>query len=96
MFLLILSVLAVVGIFVFVFFNTILDSLLNYVYVRYKTVRRNQRPSRIFLVRHGESQANVDTSIEDQCILFDQFDSVILIYIFRSVRTNCRSSNRTN
>ncbi len=28
----------------------------------HQQIRRDQRPSRIFLIRHGESQANVDTS----------------------------------
>ncbi|CAF3849956.1 unnamed protein product, partial [Rotaria sp. Silwood1] len=41
-------------------FDTGLDFLLSYLYIRHKTLRRRQRPARIFLVRHGESQANVD------------------------------------
>jgi len=31
-------------------------------YEEHQKLRREQRPSRIFLIRHGESQANVDTS----------------------------------
>jgi hypothetical protein len=31
-------------------------------YEYHQKLRRDQRPSRIFLIRHGESQANVDRS----------------------------------
>ncbi|CAF5015590.1 unnamed protein product [Rotaria sp. Silwood1] len=34
-----------------------------YFYTRHKTLHRHQRPARIFLVRHGESQANVDLTL---------------------------------
>ncbi|CAF3888283.1 unnamed protein product [Rotaria sp. Silwood1] len=44
-------------------FDTGLDFLLSYLYIRHKTLRRRQRPARIFLVRHGESQANVDLTL---------------------------------
>ncbi|CAF3312180.1 unnamed protein product [Rotaria socialis] len=44
-------------------FDACLDFLVNYLFNRQKTIRFRQRPSRIFLVRHGESQANVDTTL---------------------------------
>ena len=44
-------------------FDICLHRLLRFFHYRYKRLRRHQRPSRIFLIRHGESQANVDTSI---------------------------------
>ena len=40
----------------------IIDSFLKLAYARHQEIRRQQRPKRIFLIRHGESQANVDTS----------------------------------
>ena len=39
-----------------------LDKLVAYLHRRNRRLRRKQRPSRIFLIRHGQSQANVDTS----------------------------------
>ncbi|CAF1422699.1 unnamed protein product, partial [Adineta steineri] len=47
------------------FFTGCIDVGINFLihraYERHKQTRWNQRPSRIFLVRHGESEANVDT-----------------------------------
>lgn len=39
-----------------------IHSFLTYISHHQRRLRRFQRPSRIFLIRHGESQANVDTS----------------------------------
>jgi hypothetical protein len=39
-----------------------INILFNIVYDYHQNLRREQRPSRIFLIRHGESEANVDTS----------------------------------
>ncbi|CAF1187710.1 unnamed protein product [Rotaria sordida] len=55
--------LGLVCLFIFGIFNTCLDFFLSYFYTRHKVLRRRQRPSRIFLVRHGESQANIDTTL---------------------------------
>ena len=54
--------LGLINFFVFGFFDVCFHLLLRFSYSRHKRLRRQQRPSRIFLVRHGESQANVDTS----------------------------------
>jgi hypothetical protein len=43
-------------------FDIGINTLLHLTYHRHQKIRRNQRPSRIFLIRHGESQANVDMS----------------------------------
>jgi hypothetical protein len=48
--------------FIFGLFDICLHILLRFLYQRHKRLRLHQRPSRIFLIRHGESQANVDTS----------------------------------
>ncbi|CAF0936897.1 unnamed protein product [Adineta steineri] len=49
------------------FFTGCIDAGINFLirraYERHKQTRWNQRPSRIFLVRHGESEANVDTTL---------------------------------
>ena len=42
--------------------DAIVDILIRLVYKRHKKMRLDQRPSRIFLIRHGESQANIDPS----------------------------------
>ncbi|CAF0836839.1 unnamed protein product [Adineta steineri] len=55
--------LGLIGLFVFGFLDICLHILLNFAYNRHKKLRRQQRPSRIFLVRHGESQANADTTL---------------------------------
>ena len=39
-----------------------INALFDLVYKHHQKIRLNQRPSRIFLIRHGESQANVDPS----------------------------------
>jgi hypothetical protein len=39
-----------------------INSIFYLAYDYHKKLRRDQRPSRIFLIRHGESQANVDKS----------------------------------
>jgi hypothetical protein len=51
-----------ISFFVFGLFDIFLHALLSYMYERHQRFRRQQRPSRIFLIRHGESQANIDTS----------------------------------
>ena len=43
-------------------FGTILNILSRLIYDHHKKIRFEQRPGRIFLIRHGESEANVDTS----------------------------------
>jgi hypothetical protein len=55
-------IIGLISILIFGVFDILLHSLLRFLYDRHKRLRRQQRPSRIFLVRHGESQANVDTS----------------------------------
>jgi len=37
-----------------------IDTLISLAYRRHQRIRRNKRPARIFLIRHGESEANVD------------------------------------
>jgi hypothetical protein len=59
--------LALVGLGAVVFyftgwFTAGINALFLLAYKHHKKVRRAQRPSRIFLIRHGESQANIDTS----------------------------------
>ncbi len=39
-----------------------INALFRFIHSYHQKIRRDQRPSRIFLIRHGESQANVDTS----------------------------------
>jgi hypothetical protein len=39
-----------------------INTLFGLVYSYHQKLRRNQRPSRIFLIRHGETQANADPS----------------------------------
>jgi hypothetical protein len=43
-------------------FGICIDALISLAYRRHKKIRRDGRPGRIFLIRHGESQANVDPS----------------------------------
>jgi broad specificity phosphatase PhoE len=43
-------------------FDACVNALLCIVYRRHKQIRFNQRPLRIFLIRHGESEANIDKS----------------------------------
>ena len=56
----------IVLIFIVLFFTGWLRLGINFlfgvVYEYHQKLRRDQRPSRIFLIRHGESEANVDTS----------------------------------
>lgn len=66
----ILGILAgLVVLFVAGLFDIGLAFLLRFLYHRHKQLRRNQRPSRIFLIRHGESEANVDTSTPENDLL---------------------------
>lgn len=53
--------------------TTGIDILFRLAYNHHKKLRRELRPSRIFLVRHGESQANLDTS--------KYFISILFIYL---------------
>lgn len=67
MLLLIITSSLVIGVLTLVlFFAGVFDiafkALLRLAYQRHKQLRREQRPQRIFLIRHGESQANIDTS----------------------------------
>jgi hypothetical protein len=48
--------------YIYGFHNALLHSFLTYMSRQQRRLRRFQRPSRIFLIRHGESEANVDTS----------------------------------
>ena len=61
-----ISFIVVTSISVVLFFTgglyAIIDPFLKLAYTRHQEIRRKQRPKRIFLIRHGESQANVDTS----------------------------------
>ncbi|UJR32230.1 hypothetical protein I4U23_019695 [Adineta vaga] len=41
----------------------LIDPLLRLAYARHKKIRRSGRPQHIFLIRHGESQANVDKTL---------------------------------
>jgi hypothetical protein len=59
---LILICIGLVSLYISGFFNVFFHTLLQVSYERHKKLRRNQRPTRVFLVRHGQSQANVDTS----------------------------------
>jgi hypothetical protein len=43
-------------------FGIAFNAFIRLFHERHKKIRLEQRPSRIFLIRHGESQANVDTS----------------------------------
>ncbi|CAF0924102.1 unnamed protein product [Adineta ricciae] len=55
--------LSAVGFFTFGCYDVFINYMMEYFHRRYKKLRSLQRPSRIFLVRHGESQANVDTTL---------------------------------
>lgn len=55
-------IVALTVIFITGLYDTGLNYLLRYLFHRHKRLRRHQRPSRVFLIRHGQSQANVDTS----------------------------------
>ncbi|CAF0872108.1 unnamed protein product [Adineta ricciae] len=63
----VISLAAIAIVSVVLFFTgglyVIIDPLLKLAYTRHQEIRRNQRPKRIFLIRHGESQANVDTTL---------------------------------
>ncbi|UJR14551.1 hypothetical protein I4U23_001548 [Adineta vaga] len=55
-----------VGLFGFVFtglYDSCCYLIIEHFHQRKTRLRRIQRPSRIFLVRHGESQANIDTTL---------------------------------
>jgi hypothetical protein len=61
------TTLALLGFASLVFFFTkwfgiAFNAFIRLFHERHKKIRLEQRPSRIFLIRHGESQANVDTS----------------------------------
>ena len=43
-------------------FGICINALIRLGHNRHKRIRQEQRPGRIFLIRHGESQANVDPS----------------------------------
>ena len=62
----VISLAAIAVVSVILFFTgglyVIIDPFLKLAYTRHQEIRRQQRPKRIFLIRHGESQANVDTS----------------------------------
>jgi hypothetical protein len=61
----IIIILSLVGVVSVIFFfigwlDIAIDTLICLAYSRHQKIRRNKRPARIFLIRHGESQANVD------------------------------------
>ncbi|CAF2969025.1 unnamed protein product [Rotaria sp. Silwood2] len=58
-----LIVVGLVGLFLSGILDACLDFILSFLYTRHQRLRRCQRPGRIFLVRHGESQANIDLSL---------------------------------
>ncbi len=62
LFWLILVITGLISLFIFGFFDICLNALLRFLHHRHQRLRWAQRPSRIFLIRHGESQANLDTS----------------------------------
>ena len=55
-------IIGLISIFIFGVFDILLHSLLRFLHRRHQRLLLQQRPSRIFLVRHGESQANIDMS----------------------------------
>ncbi len=67
MFALIITSLVVLGVSAAILFFTGwltigISTLFDLIYSYHQKFRRNQRPSRIFLIRHGESQTKVDPS----------------------------------
>lgn len=55
----------IIGLITFVIFggfDATIHTFLGFINRRQRQLRRFQRPHRICLIRHGESQANVDTS----------------------------------
>jgi hypothetical protein len=54
--------LAAVGLFFTGWLHAGVYALFDLAYRYHKKVRRSKRPARIFLIRHGESQANIDGS----------------------------------
>ena len=58
--------LGAVGFVTFGCYDVCVNYMMEYFHQRYRKLRSLQRPSRIFLVRHGQSQANVDTSNHDK------------------------------
>lgn len=53
---------AVIALFVSGVLQRYWHSALRFFHHEHQKYRRHQRPSRVFLIRHGQSQANVDTS----------------------------------
>jgi len=68
-----------ISFFVLGWFNICVRILLRFAYEELQKLRREQRPSRIFLIRHGESQANVDTS---KIIIFEKLISFCLFFLY--------------
>lgn len=62
LFWLILLLAVIAGLFLTGAFRFCLHASLRFFHHEHKKFRRHQRPYRIFLIRHGQSQANVDTS----------------------------------
>ncbi len=54
--------LAAVVLFFTGWFDAGVTALFELAYHYHRKIRRNKRPGRIFLIRHGESQANIDLS----------------------------------
>ena len=51
-----------------------INILIRLAYHRHQQIRHGQRPQRIFLIRHGESQANVDTSSGTILVILNQYE----------------------
>jgi hypothetical protein len=71
-----------ISFFVLGLFNICLRIVLQYAYDEHQKLRRQQRPSRIFLIRHGESEANVDTSKIIICEKLISFFFTVNSFIF--------------
>ncbi len=63
-----------------------INTLFRLVYSYHQKIRRDQRPSRIFLIRHGESQANVDKSKHSLIITY-RFNILFFFLEYSFIRT---------
>lgn len=83
--------LVILGLFSIIFFFTgwfglAISYIFRLVHAHHKKIRRDQRPTRIFLIRHGESQANVDHSISFSIIFIHKI--IIFFCVISFMFTN--------
>jgi hypothetical protein len=78
---LILLGLSVVIFFISGWLSFSIKALFRLAHEYHQQIRRDQRPSRIFLIRHGESQANVDMS--EYSFFFFKFSFIKKIILYK-------------